>query len=92
MLAEKISGTRNFLLCRCTKEIANNRRRHARGRRAGFAARRKFGTHLPPQDGKCRIPAIFSPNISPSLPCLETFPLLVSFEVLHVKKPPRDRF
>ena len=69
MLAEKISGTQNFFFCRLPKTIANNRRRLTRGGRTGFAARRKFGTHLPPQVGKRRIPATFSPGIFP-LPVL----------------------
>lgn len=72
------------------KAIANNRLRHTRGGRTGFAARRKFGTHLPPQVGRCRIPAIFLPCISPNPSFLEAAPLLDSFEVLHVKKLPED--
>lgn len=41
MLAEKISETQNFLLCRLPKTIANNRRRLTRGATSGLCSKEK---------------------------------------------------
>jgi hypothetical protein len=91
MLVGKITGTRNFLLCRCPKAIANNRRRHTRGERTGFATRRKSGTQPTAASWQVQNPGDFLAWHFPKPVFLEAAPLLVSFEVLHTKKLPEDR-
>jgi hypothetical protein len=48
MLAEKISETQNFFPPLAQNDCEQSSSSHPKVRRAGFAARRKFGTHPPP--------------------------------------------
>jgi hypothetical protein len=86
MLAEKISGTRNFLLCRCPKTIANNRWRLTRGVTSGLCSKEEVRHAPAAASWQVQKPGDFFALHFPKPVSLEAFPLLVSFETLHVKR------